>query len=89
MSFRKKMLAAARCAVVEERGRVLWVLDEIETGLVKDFNKKILAESQRHAAEVKLQIFRSLCAHVRKGIISGVQPAPKKTEVPDVLPEEL
>lgn len=84
MSLRKKLIAAAEKAVHEERGRILWVLDELEKSLKKGIDNRLATPQELHVMQVKLKIFQSLATHVRMAIIKGTQPpedhAPEQSE---------
>lgn len=87
VSLQKKLLQAASLAAEEacarERGRCLWVLDQIHKELGEKLGKVILIEAQRHAIETKIKIARALFTTARMRIISGVAPPPPpKNDVP-------
>jgi hypothetical protein len=65
---------AVKEAVERERGRCLWVLDDLIKTLDADFNKKILVEAQRHMAETKLRLARAICSTAKRGIVGGARP---------------
>lgn len=77
MSLEKKIKVAAGLAAGEaaqvERGRILWILDESEKELRAGFKEALLVESERHAAQVKLQIAVALHKQLRIRIASGVR----------------
>lgn len=83
--LQKVVTAAAVEAVQGERGRVLWLLDQVEKEIEEEVQRKLLVESERHAIEVKLKIFRSLAARLRRGIVSGVRPPQKSVRNGDDL----
>ncbi len=70
MSLEKKIANA----VLKERRRCAWVLDDIQQKLEADFQKKLLVESDRHVAEVKMNIARGLFGRARTLILTGVEP---------------
>ena len=70
---------AASEAVLVERARCLWVLDDLISSLESELQRKLLIEQERHLIETKLRIARSLVAHARRGITLGVRP-PKQQE---------
>ncbi|GBE23835.1 hypothetical protein BMS3Bbin02_00100 [bacterium BMS3Bbin02] len=74
MSLRNKLMQAAAVAVTEERGRVLWILDDIERELRETINDKILTPGQVHVAKTKMRMFVALNQKVRRAIISNAQP---------------
>lgn len=86
MSLRKKLIAAAEKAVHEERGRILWVLDELEKSLKKGLDDRLATPQELHVMKVKLQIFQSLATHVRMAIIKGTRP-PDEND-PGALPPQ-
>lgn len=65
---------AAKEAMERERGRCLWVLDDLINQLQADFDKKILVEQQRHLAETKLRLARSVVGLAKRGVVSGARP---------------
>lgn len=88
MSMRKKLLEAASFAVEQERGRVLWLIDQIGLELERGTQDKLLTEAQLHATKVRLQIFRALAVKLKRGVISGVQPPPVQVKEPERGSEE-
>lgn len=78
-----QMIAAAERAAKEamerERGRCLWVLDDLIVQLQADFDKKILVEQQRHLAETKLKLARSIVGLAKRGVVSGARPPERKS----------
>lgn len=74
MSLRNKLMQAAAVAVTEERGRVLWILDDIERELREQINDKILTPGQVHVAKTKMRMFIALNQKVRRAIISNARP---------------
>jgi hypothetical protein len=67
-------------ATVRERGRCLWVLDQIMVELKSELDRKLLIESERHVIEVKVKLARAIVAKARRGIVSGARP---KGVIPD------
>lgn len=80
MSLRKKLEQAAsfaaKDAVTTERGRVLWLLDKLIRDTETNFKRKLLMESQRQLAKVKLDIAKGVATILRRWIVSGVAPGP-------------
>jgi len=78
MSLEHKLRAAAGAAAADavrtERSRIFWLLAEGEKEMQDGFNAKLLIESERHAAEVKLRIALALHQQLRIRIASGVHP---------------
>lgn len=76
--IKRAALAAAQDATMTERGRCLWVLDDLIKQLEADVERKLLMEQQRHTAQVKLQLAKGIVAAANRGIVSGARP-PKAT----------
>ena len=74
MSMRDKLLKAASFAVTEERGRVLWCIDQVIVELKGKLNKAILSTVQIEAAKMKLKIAEAVCIELRRAVVSGVRP---------------
>ena len=74
MSLRNKLMQAAAVAVTEERGRVLWILDDITRELQEGVNETIMTPGQVHVAKTKLRMFVALTQKVRRAIISNARP---------------
>lgn len=74
MSLRNKLMQVAAVAVTEERGRVLWILDDIERELREQIDDKIMTPEQVHVSQTKLRIFIALNQKVRRAIISNARP---------------
>lgn len=72
--LRIAMERAVKEAVERERGRCLWVLDDLIVQLQADFDRKILIEQQRHMAETKLRLARSIVGLAKRGVVSGARP---------------
>lgn len=71
-----------REAVLQERGRCLWVLDQILVELKQELDRKLLIERERHVIGVKVKLARAIVAKARRGIVSGAKP---KSAAPDAL----
>lgn len=80
MTLRKKLEAALVRGVQEERGRVLWLINQLEENLKADIQKKLLIEAQRHTAMVKLKIFQTITSQLRRAIVSNVQPPTERQD---------
>ena len=61
-------------AVERERGRCLWILDQLIEEAEAGVRKKLLIEKERHATEVKLRLARVIVANAKRGIVSGLRP---------------
>lgn len=59
---------------MRERGRCLWLLDEMMRKTEEGFQKKIFIEVERHGAQVKLDIAKALASRMKKMIVSGTAP---------------
>lgn len=78
MTLRKKLQAtatrAAQEAAMRERGRCLWLLDDMIVQTEQGLAKKLLIEADRQIATVKLQIAQSLAHRLKRQIVSGRAP---------------
>jgi hypothetical protein len=78
MSLKKKLTEVATAAAQEathtERGRCLWVLSRVIAELKEDFEKKLLAESQRELARIKMSIAAGIFKRARRHIVAGTRP---------------
>ena len=75
MSLQKKLEAFAAEAVLQERARCLWCIDQIVQELGAQLKTKILvSEAQRQGMAVKYNIARALAVQARAAIASGVGP---------------
>ncbi len=72
--MRNKLMQAAAVAVETERGRVLWLIEEIQKELEQGIDEKIMTVGQLHVAKTKLRLFLALTQKLRRAIISNVQP---------------
>ena len=72
--MRDKLLKAAAFAVTEERGRVLWCIDQVLAELKAKVNTKLLSAVQLHAVELKFKIAEAVAAELRRAIVSGARP---------------
>ena len=83
-----------REAVLQERGRCLWCLDEIQRELQAQLSRKLLVESERHVIQVKVKLAGAIIAKARRAIVAGARPKgappPPPTEEappdPDTVP---
>jgi hypothetical protein len=75
MSMRDKLMKAASFAVTEERGRVLWCIEQVLKELKGKLDKKLLTNVQMHAVELKIRIAEAVCMELRRAIVSGVRPS--------------
>ena len=86
MSMEKKLLQAATAAANEarlrEKARILWLLDVLKDDTRKGFERKLLAESERHAAMVKLALAMNVLDTVRRAVFSDLRPASDLPEDP-------
>lgn len=78
MSLEKKIAAAATKAAMEamlqERARMLWVMDTISEKLAQDVGKKLMIEHERHLAQVKLQIAKAVIQSLKISMLAGHRP---------------
>lgn len=89
MGFREKLIKAAEFAVKEERGRILWLIETMETEIRLRIGQKLVSDAELHALNVKLQLFKAFTTQLRRGIVSGVRPPDKKPKIPNNLPEDI
>lgn len=75
MSMHDIIMKAASFAVTEERGRVLWCMEQVLKELKSKLDKKLLTEIQVHAVELKIKIAEAVYMELRRAIISGARPA--------------
>jgi hypothetical protein len=61
-------------AVVRERARCLWCLDELMKEVRSSLNTKVLEESKIHLIKVKVGIAQVVCDRARRMIVSGTKP---------------
>lgn len=77
MSLERKLRNAATAAAIEatarEAGRILWILEESEKEILQAIDQKLLIETERHALQTKLAIFRGLVRQVKMRIASNVR----------------
>jgi hypothetical protein len=59
---------------MRERGRCLWVLDQIVAELQVELARKLLIESERHVVGVKVKLARAIVLKAKRGIVSGAKP---------------
>lgn len=69
---------------MRERGRCLWLLDEMMVQTDKALAKTVLIERDRQIAQVKLDIAKSLAFRLKQQIVSGRAP-PDKTLTEDYI----
>jgi hypothetical protein len=78
MSLEKKLRQAATKAAQEaamrERGRCLWLLDDMIVQTEQGLAKKLLIERDRQIAQVKLDIAKSLAHRLKRQVIAGRAP---------------
>lgn len=75
MSMQKKLEAAAYEAVILERARCLWCVDQVVAELKAQLDTKLLASTAEiHGRQLKFNIARALAVQVRATIASGVGP---------------
>lgn len=86
MSLSNKMAVAETKGRVRERGRILWLISEIEKELQGNLKTKVMSEAQMHIATTKLRLFIAMSKKLKRAIVSDVKPA---DVVPDTLPEDL
>jgi len=86
MSMRNKLAEAESRGKVNERGRILWLISEIEAELHGALKGRILSEKAMHIATTKLRMFIGLASKLKRAIASDAKPA---DIIPDELPEEL
>jgi len=72
--IKEAAVAAATEAVQVERARCLWLLDCMMKAASGTMHNKLLPESARHIASVKLGIVQAIISQARRGIISGLRP---------------
>lgn len=99
MSLRDKLMKAATFAVAEERGRVLWCVDQVLIELRAKLNTKLLSSVQLEAIRLKIRIADAVCMELRRAIVSGVRPpaSPKavqagvtgQADVADTFPQPV
>lgn len=58
---------------MRERGRCLWLLDEMVKLTQAGLDSKVMIENERHAAQVKMDIMKALQSRLSKLIVSGKQ----------------
>lgn len=90
MSMKNKLDGAYQVGVSEERGRILWILDDETTWLHRKLKDVVLVESQRHALQVKVKIVAALFRQLRLRIASGDGPMGGSNlgDEPDATSEE-
>lgn len=90
MSLRAKMIAvaekAAAEAVMNERCRCLWCIDQVLIELRKKLDQKLLSTIQLEAAKMKYRIAEAVAVELRRAIVSGVRPSGPGTA--DLSPTE-
>ncbi len=69
---------------MRERGRCLWLLDDMIVQTEQGLAKKLLIEQDRQIATVKLTIAKSLALRLKRQIVSGRAP-PDKTLTEDYI----
>jgi len=79
MSLQTKLkrvaVAAAQEAAMRERGRCLWILDDMITKTTDGLASKVMIEKERHFAQVKLDIMGALASRMKKMIVAGKAPS--------------
>ena len=92
MSLQKKFeavaLEAAREAMMRERGRVLWCIDQLLRELHGRMRQKLLSQAQLHALNVKWKIVAAFRLQLRRAIISGLSPEGNSSGPPPSASEE-
>lgn len=78
MSLENKLRAAAtiaaREAMLNERGRCLWCIDEVIRELKQKLAARVLTPIQLQSATMKLKIAEGAGMSIRRAIASGVRP---------------
>ncbi len=74
MSLERRLKQATKKAKDAERGRCLWILDEIEKELMAATANRILTPQQLHVVKTKARIAQLIVLKARRGIIAGVEP---------------
>lgn len=87
MTMKKKLDDAYRLGEMSERGRILWLMDEMRTDLRQQLEAKILIESTRHIVETKIKMVTALFYELQTLIMSNKQPPPKAEEADDATKE--
>ena len=80
MSLKTKLDTARNQGILEERARVLWLMDEERKWLKKQLQGVLLVEEQRHAMQVKVKIAVSIFEQLKMRIMADHQPPFQKEE---------
>ena len=74
MSMKAKLDQAHAMGVLNERARILWIMDDMRTDLRQGLEKVILVEAQRHAMQVKVKLAISIFETLKMRMMSGDKP---------------
>lgn len=80
MSFNKKLDAAYEQGVLNERGRILWIMDDERTSLRAGLMKVILVEQQRHVMQTKIRLAVAIFEKLKMRMMAGDEPPSKPKE---------
>ncbi len=60
---------------MRERGRCLWLIEEIVRKTEQGLRDKVMIEKERHLSQVKLDIMKALAHRLRNQIVQGTAPS--------------